>query len=184
MAQIFEFSGAQRHRTQQVAGKAQTLAGHLKAASQGEVAGKLMQAFPQFSRMAKVLSQHVGFDISVNGLSVLDQAIVTAVAKAEEHRVSKIVENVELSDLLVMSLVQAVAMLRDWKVYVHVDDQEHVWDMTTSPFSAWLKTTRKSVFFVKKHEVEASELEKLGLALRLLCFGVEDETIGRIASRL
>lgn len=184
MAEILEFSGGHRHRTQQMARKAQTLTGHLKVAVQGEIAASLMQAFPQFSRMAKVLSQHVGFEISINGKSILDLAIVEAVEKVEEHRVSKIVDNLDLSDMLVMSLVRAVSELRDWKIYVEIDDEEHVWDMTTSPFNAWLRTTRENAYFVKKHDVEASDLEKLGLALRLLCFGVEDETIGRIASKL
>ena len=184
MAEILQFDSASRHRELQTCQKVRSVSLYFKERESGKSVTSYLAGFPTFARLANVMAMHVGFDIAINGFSVLGRSMEDAVAKAQELCETKAVENIDVSDVLVHALSYGISQLRDWNVHVVIDEQVHSWDITSRSFRNWIRSSKQTCFYVKRHESQASENEKLGLSMRLLCFGLEDETIGRIVSNL
>lgn len=184
MGEILEFKVPVRHQTLQRCRKSQTLTTYLRTFDNGVKVRSYMSGFPQFGRMVKVLAKHIGFDLAIEGRSLLGQALDEAVIAGEQLAEAKAVENVDVSDLMSLTLVMKVSDLYDWKVAFEFVDGLDTWDSTSSSFSNWVKSAKDGEYLVIKHQVDGSEHEKLGLAIRLLCFGAENEMIGRVVSKI
>ncbi|KGH23025.1 hypothetical protein [Comamonas thiooxydans] len=184
MAEILQFKLPVRHQTLQKYCKSKTLNTYLSSSDEGAKVRGYLSGFPKFGRMVRVLVRHIGFDLSIEGRSLLGRALEEAVIAGEQLAESKAVENVEVSDLMALTLVKEVSNIYDWKVAYETDEGLEVWDSTSSSFGTWIRASKQEGFMVIKHQVDGSEHEKLGLAIRLLCFGAEDEMIGRVVSKI
>lgn len=184
MGEILEFKVPVRHQTLQHCRKTQTLSNYLRAIDNGVKVRSYLSGFPQFGRMVKVLAKHIGFDLAIEGRSLLGQALDEAVIAGEELAEAKAVENVDVSDLMSLTLVMKVSDLYDWKVTFEGEESFNIWDITSSSFANWVKASKDGEYLVIKHQVDGSEHEKMGLAIRLLCFGAENEMIGRVVSKI
>ena len=184
MGEILKFKVPVRHQTLQRCQKPQTLSTYLRTSDNGMKVRRYMSGFPQFGRMVNVLAKHIGFELAIEGRTLLGRALDEAVIAGEQLSETTAVENVEVSDLMALTLVKEVANLYDWKVAFEDEDGLDIWDSTTSSFANWLKLAKQGEFLVIKHQDDGSEHEKLGLAIRLLCFGAENEMIGRMVSKI
>lgn len=184
MAEIYQWKSKSRHQIVQTPAIDLTLDSYLTGSVSGKEVKRYMSAFPHFARMVRLLDEHVGFDVMIAGRSLFASSLESAVKAADELAEERSVENTDVSDMLVMTLVQSIAQLRDWKVFVESDEDEDQWDITANAFGDWFESTNSIQFRVEKQRVQASEVEKRGLSIRLMCFALSDEPIGRIASTL
>ncbi|RGE40911.1 hypothetical protein DZC30_19370 [Comamonas testosteroni] len=184
MGDVLDFKVPVRHQTQQRLRKNLTLTAYLRTCEDGVKVRSYMSGFPQFGRMVKVLAKHIGFDLAIDGKALLGRALEQAVIAGEELAEAKAVENVDVSDLMVLTLVMEASNLYDWSVAFEDAEGLNQWDSTLISFSNWMKSAKHGEFQVVKHHVDGSEHEKLGLAIRLLCFGAENEMIGRVVGKI
>ncbi len=184
-AVVLQFNKKIRHKANQNAHNGMSLSQFLNEDADGQLISSYMAAFPVYGRMIRLFGSHIGFGLEVNGCSFLGAAIKSSANDLLQRTELEILENWQASDVLVQSFVKSIARIVDWMIYVDTAEGERsVWSVSTHPFRVWLKMTRSKEFNVVSKGIASSEMEVKGLAIRLLCFGVEDEIVARIAEGL
>ncbi|QXW20158.1 hypothetical protein KXJ72_17805 (plasmid) [Comamonas aquatica] len=184
-AVVLQFKKKIHHKANQSANNGMNLSQFLRVDVDGQLISSYMTAFPVYGRMIKLFGSHIGFGLEVNGNSFLGAAIKSSANDLLQRTELESLENWQASDALVLSFVKSIAKILDWMIYVDTPEGERsVWSVSSQPFGVWLKMTKSKDFNVVSKGIASSEMEVKGLAIRLLCFGVEDEIVARIAEGL
>jgi hypothetical protein len=184
MAEILEFKLNKKHIEVQSYANKFDISDFLGKTRAGEEAAAYMAAFPVFGRMIRLLASHVGFELQINGASLLGTAVDSAIKSVVEIKSEILLENIQTSDELILSLVKSISEIQNYTISAECGAGEVFWNITHEPFDEWAAANSVKLYSVREKSIKVPSNEKRGLAIRIMCFGLEDSVVGRLTEML
>lgn len=184
LARVIPISSAQRHAAQQALSGFFELEKFILINKDGVLIERYIRAFPAFDKAVRRMEFHIGFDLKIEGYTLLGKSIISAIRQAGLEAETNALSYTQVQQSLVVNFVKRIAEITSWCVTTDADQGPCSWDVSSEPFPIWLERNGTTKFKVIPSAVPPTVEDQRGLQARLLCKCADNSLVGQVLGKL